>query len=203
MRAAGAAQIVVARRGAVLVAGVGGHKVAKALASALAAVVEQAEVSVAKNTFALEWIVRYWRSRGLALAERGAARANVCRAASPVNRQRCEVRLNLIPFRRDVLAEAASTKPSLLGDDLNDAGRRVGTVERRRRRSFHDFDALDVVGTEVVERGDRLAAESLESVSAAADGDIVALAAERANAIDEDERRIREGDGCRAANVDA
>jgi hypothetical protein len=40
---------------------------------------------------------------------------------------------------------------ALLGDDLDDAVGRLGAVERGRRGSLDDLDALDLVGIEVVQ----------------------------------------------------
>ena len=39
-----------------------------------------------------------------------------------------------------------------LGDDLDHARRRLGSVEGRRGRTFDDFDTLDVLGVDVVQR---------------------------------------------------
>ena len=38
-----------------------------------------------------------------------------------------------------------------LGDDLDDAARRLGSIDRRGRRAADHFDALDVVGVDVVQ----------------------------------------------------
>src|SRR6185503_51165 len=132
----------------VLVGGVGGDEVAEALAATLAAVVQRAEMSIVIDVLPLERIIRDDRARRLALAERGAARGDVGGAACTIDRERREVGLDLIPFRRDVLAEAARAEATLLRDDLDDAGGGVRAVERCRRRTLHHLDALDVVGIE-------------------------------------------------------
>src|SRR5204862_3078094 len=105
-------------------------EVTKALAAALPAVIERAEVSIAIYAFPRERIVGDRRARGLTLAECGTAGVHIGGAARPIDWQRREVRLDLIPFRRDVLPEAARAEPSFLGNDLNDSGRRVGAVQR-------------------------------------------------------------------------
>src|SRR5947209_6733319 len=120
MGAPGAAQIVVARRRAVLVAGVGRDEVAEALATTLAAVVQRAEASVVVDALALEWIIRDHRASRLALAERGPPSTDVGSGARAVDRERCEIRLNLIPLGRQILAEVPCAETTLLRDDLND-----------------------------------------------------------------------------------
>src|SRR5437762_2976188 len=83
----------------------------------------RAEVSIAIYAFPRERIVGDRRARGLTLAECGTAGVHIGGAARPIDWQRREVRLDLIPFRRDVLPEAARAEPSFLGNDLNDSGR--------------------------------------------------------------------------------
>jgi hypothetical protein len=56
---------------------------------------------------------------------------------------------------------AGRTRRAVLGDDLNDAIRGLGAVQRGGGWPLHDLDALDVVGVEVVEPRDRARAEVL------------------------------------------
>ena len=123
------------------------------------------------------------------MAEWGAARRDVGGAALSVQGTRREVRLDLVPLRRDVLPELLRAQASFLRDDLDHAGRSVGAIERRGRRSLHDLDALDVVRIQIVQRRDRLAAEYLEPVIGP---DVIPCSTVGAHAVDENERRIRE-----------
>ena len=84
---------------------------------------------------------------------------------------------------------------ALLGDDLDHAVRRFGSVERRRGRTLHDLDALDVVGIEVVPARRRRGAEALVLHAGR-------LRVVDAYAVDVDERLIREREARDAANAD-
>src|SRR2546423_15587807 len=64
---------------------------------------------------------------------------------------------------------ADSSRLSLLGDDLNDAGRRLRAVEGRGGRALDPLDGLDVVGIDCIERRRRLAEHVVVTLTTAVD----------------------------------
>src|SRR4051794_2641240 len=86
-----------------------------------------------------------------------------------------------------------------LGDDLDDPRRRVGAVQRRRRWTLHDLDALDVFRIQIVQPTDALATGARRPPTAVSTR-AVRDARIDAHTVDEHERIIRQGDGRRAAN---
>ena len=83
-----------------------------------------------------------------------------------------------------------------LGEDLDDAGRRIRPVERGRRRALHDLDALDVVGIDVVERAP---VDVGAALCGPGEGRVARiLIAARTHAVDEDQRLVGQRDRRRA-----
>ena len=86
------------------------------------------------------------------------------------------------------------------GEDLNHSGRRLRAVERRRRRPLQNFDTLDVVRIDVVERA-RVVVGAAE-VRAGRWHIFRILVAPHAHAINIDQRLIGQRDTCVATEPD-
>lgn len=191
-------KLVVGQRAEVAVAA-NAHEVAVALPTAPPGPPEEHVGALAEPTLVDERVVADERSRGLAAAQRvRGVGGDECRRRVGQGADREVVGRGPVLVHRPELAahrllERVGPGAPALGDDLDDARRRVGAVQRGGGRALHDLDRLDVVGVDVVQAvGGLVGARSQRSADAL----------EEPHAVDEDDRLVGERERRRAAHPD-
>ena len=146
------------------------------------------QIDAAVRTLLDHGLVRVERARAVRAGEARELRDREIVAQLLEARREAEVELRLL------IARVAT-----LGEDLNDAIRRLGPVQRRGGRALQHFDPLDVVRVQVTETvGRRATAER----AAGAVLEPLRGALVDANAIDVDRGPLRERERRRAADAD-
>ena len=118
-----------------------------------------------------------------------------------------EVRLVAALSSLEVRRPARLAGAAALRGDLDDAVRRRGAVQRDAGRSANDVDRLDVLGVDVVDARRRLAARGDVGAERVRRGDVdliaIADVVVRPDAVDDQQRLVRQRQRVRATHADA
>jgi hypothetical protein len=175
----------------VLVVGTERHEDGVALPAAAQVPAQVAIPAITERLRPLQRVVNQDGARGFAGAVREIFVREILRAAARVIVRWNEAWVGLPVLDAERLAETA-LGPTALRDDVDHARVRIGAVERRRRRSFHDIYAFDVFDLDVVQPAALTVPDTVD----------LAVLRRHAHAIDEYQRIVRQLQRRQAADVD-